>query len=317
MMRFTLSEIWKWHAVLHGIPTRTTNTNILHVLVLIWGQYRGLKKNWMNSISATTPPIISGHLTPQITISLIIMYGAQLSKSPTKLHVRPKMKVRIKVEFNNLNKETIRKACRRCWNHLEAVVKANRDFFGINSIYSIPRYFHVILVGWLDFMTSQPLGYFRLKMFFPPVVKSRRKRQQETDSCINSREDTVVSFTLSPSLSVAVPSFFLSLLQVLAFLPSFSFFPSFLPSLLPSLRCNTFVGQMHSEQQSRIQPLPCVFVLLWDLVTICIRANYLSQVRDLPSSNMLEAAISVFTLQARHVHACFECPGTLPSHPLC
>ena len=35
----------------------------------------------------------------------------------------------------------------------------------------------------------------------PPVVKSGRKRQQETDSCINSREDTVVSFTLSPSLS--------------------------------------------------------------------------------------------------------------------
>ena len=143
---------------------------------------------------------------------------------------------------------------------------------------------------------------------FKSVVKSGRKRQQETDSCINTREDTVVSFILSPSLSVAVPSFFLSLLQVLAFLPSFSFLPS--PSFLPSLRCNTFVRQMHSEQ---IQPLPCVFVLLWDLVRICIRANYLSQVRDLPSSNMLEAAISVSTLQARHVHARFKCPGTLPS----
>ena len=32
--------------------------------------------------------------------------------------------------------------------------------------------------------------------------------------------------------------------------------------LFPSLRCNTFVGQMHSEQKSPIQPLPCVFVLL-------------------------------------------------------
>ena len=30
--------------------------------------------------------------------------------------------------------------------------------------------------------------------FFKIVVKSGRKRQQETDSCINSREDTVVSF---------------------------------------------------------------------------------------------------------------------------
>ena len=56
------------------------------------------------------------------------------------------------------------------------------------------------------------------------VVKSGRKRQQETDSCISSREDTVVSVTLSSSLSVAVPSFFLSL--------SFRSSPSFLPSFL-------------------------------------------------------------------------------------
>ena len=71
---------------------------------------------------------------------------------------------------------------------------------------------------------------------------------------------------------------------------------------------------MHSEHNQPIQPLPCVFVLSWDLVRICIRANYLSLVWDLPSSNMLEAAISVFALQARHVRARFECPGTLPSH---
>ena len=43
------------------------------------------------------------------------------------------------------------------------------------------------------------------------------------------------SFSLAFSL-VLLPSFFLSLLLVLAF--------------LPSLRCNTFVGQMHSEQKS-------------------------------------------------------------------
>ena len=63
-----------------------------------------------------------------------------------------------------------------------------------------------------------------------------------------------------------------------------------------------------------VQPLPCVFVCSWALVRICIRANYLSLVRDLPSSNMLAAAISVSSLQARHVRARFECPGTLPSH---
>ena len=70
------------------------------------------------------------------------------------------------------------------------------------------------------------------------VVKSGRKRQQETDSCINPREDTVVSFRaywverflplslVSCSFSLAfsivlLPSVFLSLLPVLAFLPSF------------------------------------------------------------------------------------------------
>ena len=31
---------------------------------------------------------------------------------------------------------------------------------------------------------------------------------------------------------------------------------------------------------------------------------------------MLEAAISVSALQARHVRACFECPGTLPSQDI-
>ena len=90
------------------------------------------------------------------------------------------------------------------------------------------------------------------------------------------------SFSLAFSL-VLLPSFFLSLLLVLAF--------------LPSLRCNTFVGQMHSEQNQPIQPLPCIFVLSWDLIRICIRANYLSLVQDLPSSNMLEAAISGSALQ--------------------
>ena len=36
-------------------------------------------------ISETTSPLTSGHLTPQIEIPLIIMCGARLSESPTKL----------------------------------------------------------------------------------------------------------------------------------------------------------------------------------------------------------------------------------------
>ena len=51
---------------------------------------------------------------------------------------------------------------------------------------------------------------------------------------------------LLPSLSIAVPS--LSLSPSFSFLPSFSLSFQFSPSFLPSLSCNTFVGQMHSEQ---------------------------------------------------------------------
>ena len=31
--------------------------------------------------------------------------------------------------LTNLNKETVGKACKRFWSRLEAVVKADRDFF--------------------------------------------------------------------------------------------------------------------------------------------------------------------------------------------
>ena len=91
------------------------------------------------------------------------------------------------------------------------------------------------------------------------------------------------SFSLTFSL-VLLPSFFLSLLQVLAFLPS----------VLP-WDVTRSSGKCTQNKNRHIQ-LPCVLVLSWDLVRICIRANYLSLVRDLPSSNMLEAAISVSTL---------------------
>ena len=42
-------------------------------------------------ISVTTSSITSGHLTPQIAITLIIICGLQLGKRPTKLHAIPKM----------------------------------------------------------------------------------------------------------------------------------------------------------------------------------------------------------------------------------
>ena len=90
------------------------------------------------------------------------------------------------------------------------------------------------------------------------------------------------SFSLSLSLSLS-PS--------ISFVPSFSLLP-FL-SFLPSPSCsNTFVGRRTQKESS----LPAVTVRILcsrDLARICILANYLSLVRDLPSSNMLEVAISV------------------------
>ena len=124
----------------------------------------------------------------------------------------------------------------------------------------------------------------------------------------------IESSTFSLSLVSCSFSLAFSLVLLPSFLLSLSPSGSRLPSFLRSLSCNTFVGQMHSEHNHHIQPLLCVFVLSWDLVRICICANYLLLDRDLSSSNMLKAAISVFALQARHVRARFECPGMLPSH---
>ena len=66
-------------------------------------------------------------------------------------------------------------------------------------------------------------------------------------------------------------------------LPPVSLSFLFSPSFLPSLRCNKFVGR-RTQNKIPVTPLPCVFY---------VRVNYLSLVRDLPSSNMLEGAISV------------------------
>ena len=126
------------------------------------------------------------------------------------------------------------------------------------------------------------------------------------------------SFSLAFSL-VLLPSFLLSLSPSGSRLPSFlpllaCFLPSFLPSFLRWVVTRS--SGKCTQNTVLVQPLPCVFVCSWALVRICIRANYLSLVRDLPSSNILTAAISVSSLQARHVRARFECPGTSPSHKM-
>ena len=59
-------------------------------------------------ISASTSPLTSDHLTPQIAI---IMCGVQLSKSPRK--TKDELKARITAAFTNLNKENVGKTCKR------------------------------------------------------------------------------------------------------------------------------------------------------------------------------------------------------------
>ena len=72
--------------------------------------------------------------------------------------------------------------------------------------------------------------------------------------------------------------------------------------------CNAFVGQLHLEcfGLSAVTVRICMFV--------SSRTNLHTCTLPLAGSRMLAAAITVSLRQARHVHARFECPGTLPSH---
>ena len=63
----------------------------------------------------------------------------------TLCYTKDELKARITVAFNNLNEKNIGNARRRFQSHLQAVVEANSYFFWINLIYSISRYFNVIL----------------------------------------------------------------------------------------------------------------------------------------------------------------------------
>ena len=95
--------------------------------------------------------------------------------------------------------------------------------------------------------------------------------------CIDSSVLSLFLLRCSFSLPLS-PSFCLSLLPVLTF--------------VRSLSCNKFVGR-HTQNKNLCYAVTVRILCSWDLARICIHANYLSLVRDLPSSNMLEAAISV------------------------
>ena len=76
------------------------------------------------------PHLTSGHLTLQIAISLIIMWGTQLSKRPINLYsTKDKLMTMIMKAFTDSNRETARKVYWQFWSHLEAMVEANGNFF--------------------------------------------------------------------------------------------------------------------------------------------------------------------------------------------
>ena len=117
-----------------------------------------------------------------------------------------------------------------------------------------------------------------------------------SECCSGSRKSVsqglgVLTRTLLFFVSCAFPSF----------LPSVS--PSFSPSISPSSCNKTFERARQLTHSERITRSSCHHAFLHSrgLARICICANWLSLVRDLPTLNMvLEAAIPV---------SCFRCTG--------
>ena len=110
--------------------------------------------------STTTSPRTSDSLTPQNVILLIIMCGVQLSERPTKRLATDELKAMITAALSNLNEETVKKS-------LQEIPKSSGDhgrtrwrFLWINLIYSISRYFHMILVYISDKLRRQCYFHF-------------------------------------------------------------------------------------------------------------------------------------------------------------
>ena len=94
---------------------------------------RGTQSRPSKDFCLHIPSNFSGSLTSQITILLIIIWGVRDQKTPC--NTKNELKIRMTASITNLNKVTFRKACRKFWSRLEAVVKANNDF--LDKIWSI------------------------------------------------------------------------------------------------------------------------------------------------------------------------------------
>ncbi|CAI9715721.1 Hypothetical predicted protein [Octopus vulgaris] len=82
------------------------------------------------TISATTSPLTSGHLTRQTAAPLDYHMWDTVERETNKTcyNTKDELKARIMAAFTNLNKETVQKSCRRFESRLEAIVEANGDF---------------------------------------------------------------------------------------------------------------------------------------------------------------------------------------------
>ena len=91
-------------------------------------------------IFVTTSSLISGCVTPQTEMSLVMYVQRKTSKIPC--NTKNELKAKITVTFSNLNK-IYEKTCWRCqlpwWSQIRSI--------WIDLIYSNSRYFHVILVN--------------------------------------------------------------------------------------------------------------------------------------------------------------------------
>lgn len=83
-------------------------------------------------ISATTSSVTSGHLTLHTSGLLITVCEAQLYKRLTKSLQRHELMAKILIALTTLNKESVRKSCKKFQNRLEARVESNVDLFSFD-----------------------------------------------------------------------------------------------------------------------------------------------------------------------------------------
>ena len=78
----------------------------------------------------------------------------------TLCNTKDELKARLIAESTIWNKKAVGKASKRFWSCLEATWLKPKRFLWINLIYSISRYFHVILVNIYDKMGCQSYFHF-------------------------------------------------------------------------------------------------------------------------------------------------------------